>query len=1442
MANRKLTVTLVGDTKGLSRAFGTAGRDASIFGRNIGAVHTRVSKSMAGMTLSIAKFGAATAGIGAIGAAFTKMGQATVGFDRAMRNVNSISQLSEKRLGALEKQVLSLAGKTAQAPQTLAEGLYDLVSSGFKANDAIKVLHASAKAATAGLTDTATSTKAVAAVLNAYHKNAKDANSVSDTLFQTVNRGVISFSELSTTIGDVLPFASSLGVPLKQVGAAISTMTKEGISAPETMTRLKSVMEAFIKPSKDMAAAVKQTGAESGEALVKQKGFQGALEATIKTTDGSKQSVAKLFPNIRALGGALALTGGNAQSAHKDLKAFSNTSGATNKALAQQSKSLSYEWGKITSTVSAVAIQVGSVVVPAVADGLKKVGGFIKGVGKTWDDLKAKFDNLTVKPKFSMQDKEMVGGGKSTLGALTTMFADAFKGIDWQGIGNTIGSGLSSVFNASGKLPALISQGLSQAFSHIDGRKVLGGLIDVLGGAIDALFSPSFWIDHFKAIFSLVTIVFPIGKLLKIPGLGFLFDKISKPLFNIAAKVGKGLVKILGNVAGDAIRGMAKGFSKEFPRATGAIGKLATKVIGEIKVLPTRLQILALDAGKAITKGLSKAAGAIGHAAGSLAGKAIKGLGSLASSFFSIGVKVGDRLTGGLVSKTGNMLKQVGKLGVKAVGALKSLPGKFFNLGKNVIQGLINGVKSLVGKATGAVTDVGKGIVGKFKGFFGIGSPSRKFHGFGQNLVQGLANGVASVKGLITKAMDKNVVKVIAASMVAGQKATRKGTGLISGEMVAALQNMGFSKKAALNLAKARASGSKQTPGANGELRPNQQGGYQTGGKPSGDSIPSLLERGEYVLNRKAVAKVGKRALDAINFRDAPRFQKGGGVGSMVAAANRVDSKHFPYRWGGGHQGSPAPFGPFDCSGAVSYVLQHGGVPIPTMVSGALANAGKPGPGIVTVFANAAHTFMRIGNRFFGTSQSNPGGGAGWMPAPSASYLAKFTQRHFIAGGAASVPRVLVKGPDSARKSLVQGALDKTRTGANRRLKQILQTAIGSGDANNTDVANVSGNGASLMKQIARQRGWNFSDWWGIDAIETHHGADIFNEGSRAWGRGQFLPQNYGKYGPGSRPGAPMGAQIQSMAQYIASRYGNPTKALAHEHAFGWYQRGGKIPGAGVGDRVPAMLEPGEFVLNRKAVAKVGAHRLAAMNAAVPRFQTGGLLYPLDARINALTGQSDALSDSGDSGGPSRGSLVEAVVKAMAALTHWAEKERKAGGGKTAGQIAKQLDHLQGTIDSLEKEKRNLPDTKKGTKRRDQIDNTLADIRIKMRNLRKDESAVKQFAGNFKQAQKDLRGAKKDLAAFDKEAAKTKKLAKINLKISNLQQLQTFRNAMKDIGSELSDLVDQAGESYRGVLQQRADAQHNAALVAIDNSPQAKNWRGSRDWMRPMRISVRMRV
>lgn len=303
-------------------------------------------------------------------------------FDSAMRNVNSIAGLSEGQFKNLKTQVNALAGPTAQSPQTLAEGMYQLVSSGFKANEAVTILKSSAIAASAGLTTAETATTAVAGVLNAYHLSASKAAQVSDDLFQTVNLGVLSFEDLAQGIGPVLPFASRLGVDLKQVGAMTSTLTKAGVPAAEAFTYQKGAMAQLIKPTKELKKEYKELGVASGAELVKKTGsLQGALEALWQSSGKNDKAFAKLFPDIRGLSAAFTATGSGAKGAKRDLEAFNNTAGQTKRVFEEQKKGDAFGFKQASADVQQLANTYGQKLSPAISTATKGVGKAAQGLG-----------------------------------------------------------------------------------------------------------------------------------------------------------------------------------------------------------------------------------------------------------------------------------------------------------------------------------------------------------------------------------------------------------------------------------------------------------------------------------------------------------------------------------------------------------------------------------------------------------------------------------------------------------------------------------------------------------------------------------------------------------------------------------------------------------------------------------------------------------------------------------------------------------------------------------------------------------------------------------------------------------------------------------------------------------------------------------------------------
>jgi hypothetical protein len=99
---------------------------------------------------------------------------------------------------------------------------------------------------------------------------------------------------------------------------------------------------------------------------------------------------------------------------------------------------------------------------------------------------------------------------------------------------------------------------------------------------------------------------------------------------------------------------------------------------------------------------------------------------------------------------------------------------------------------------------------------------------------------------------------------------------------------------------------------------------------------------------------------------------------------------------------------------------------------------------------------------------------------------------------------------------------------------------------------------------------------------------------------------------------------IQDAADAIGNLKGSiaslPSKVL---NVLG-FQRGGLIPGSGSGDHIPALLEPGEFVMNRQAVSTIGVGSLSAINRAIPRFKTGGAVKKGDdARLQAALAKAE---------------------------------------------------------------------------------------------------------------------------------------------------------------------------------------------------------------------------
>jgi hypothetical protein len=119
-------------------------------------------------------------------------------------------------------------------------------------------------------------------------------------------------------------------------------------------------------------------------------------------------------------------------------------------------------------------------------------------------------------------------------------------------------------------------------------------------------------------------------------------------------------------------------------------------------------------------------------------------------------------------------------------------------------------------------------------------------------------------------------------------------------------------------------------------------------------------------------------------------------VAAAIAAANKIRKRK--YVWGGGHASFFSRG--YDCSGAVSYVLNAAGYLTSPLPSGPLMKWGSPGVGNwITVYSNPGHVFMVIAGIRFDTSAAGErirrgkrGSGPRWRSAlrPYAGFTARY--------------------------------------------------------------------------------------------------------------------------------------------------------------------------------------------------------------------------------------------------------------------------------------------------------------------------------------------------------------------------------------------------------------------------------------------------------------------
>lgn len=342
----------------------------------------------------------------AAGAAFAAIGiknfvvdaVASLGeFSKAVAEVRSIAPEAIKNNKNLEQSFIDLGNQFGSKAADQAALLYQIISAGV--TDAVKsqeALIAANKLAIGGLSTTGESVNILTTALNVYKDENLTAANAADILFTTVRLGKTTISELSGSLGNVLPIAKSFGVSFEEVSATIADLTAKGIpTTAQAVTGLRGIFSGVIQAQSQLAKESPAIQKAFSINALKTKEFSVFLRDANEAVGGSQIKLKQLLGSIEGVTSFVTLAGDNFEGLASSVDQVTNSAGAADKAFNEISNTVGFQSEKLRANLGNLVLKFASQNEGVVLGILETVNSGITLIIDNANDIAEIFGRLT---------------------------------------------------------------------------------------------------------------------------------------------------------------------------------------------------------------------------------------------------------------------------------------------------------------------------------------------------------------------------------------------------------------------------------------------------------------------------------------------------------------------------------------------------------------------------------------------------------------------------------------------------------------------------------------------------------------------------------------------------------------------------------------------------------------------------------------------------------------------------------------------------------------------------------------------------------------------------------------------------------------------------------------------------------------------------------------
>lgn len=300
-----------------------------------------------------------------------------ISFEQGMAEVRTLMpDMSDRMFGDMTKQVQTFAKEFGVLPKEVVPALYQAISAGVPADNVFEFLEVSQKAARGGVTSLATAVDGITSVVNAYGADVISAAEASDLMFTAVKLGKTNFDQLSKSLFNVLPSASSAGVSFEEVTAAVATLTAQGVPTTVATTRIRAAIDELTNASSRTAQTFQElTGGTFRQFIAQGGSLTGAIDVLGQSVEGTETHITDLFGSVEAKGFVNAVF--QSEMMASALGDMGSAAGATDDAYRVMAETSQFALDLMKSELAVAALELGENLLPHV---MTLVGGLTRMV------------------------------------------------------------------------------------------------------------------------------------------------------------------------------------------------------------------------------------------------------------------------------------------------------------------------------------------------------------------------------------------------------------------------------------------------------------------------------------------------------------------------------------------------------------------------------------------------------------------------------------------------------------------------------------------------------------------------------------------------------------------------------------------------------------------------------------------------------------------------------------------------------------------------------------------------------------------------------------------------------------------------------------------------------------------------------------------------------